>query len=114
MAEKPQIAIVGWADHQHYNKRNAPWVKLYAKLRHDPEWRMLEPGAAKLLIDIWTLGSKSKEGVYVGDIERLSYEIRETNLPQLADKLKTLAETVDPETEQPKWISLSPNYLNGF
>ena len=100
-----------WREFQHYHTRNAPWVKLYATLREDPEWRNLDPNAAKLLVDLWCLASKTLDGRYHHAINRLAYDLRRSDVDQLARELQTLASVEDMDSGKAKWIELSSNYL---
>ena len=53
------LQVPNWNRHQHYNKRNPPWIKIYNNLLSDYEFNIL-PDVTKCHIQlIWLLASKT-------------------------------------------------------
>ena len=53
MSEPRWIEIPRWAKFQHYRDRDAPWIKVYRRLLHDPDWLRLSAGERALLLCVW-------------------------------------------------------------
>lgn len=59
MADGLRIEITNWKEHQHYGKRNPPWIKLHSDLLDNAEWGVLSGDAAKLLVTLWLMAAKA-------------------------------------------------------
>ena len=66
--------IKNWNDFQHFKDRNPIWIKVYRNLLNDIEWANLEPIDAKILVELWLLGSET-DG-YLPDIKTISFRLR--------------------------------------
>lgn len=52
------LAIKGWATHQHYSKRNPPWIKVYTRLIDDADFLALPEVAQAQLVKLWLLAGR--------------------------------------------------------
>lgn len=52
------LAIKGYWKHQHYHKRGAPWIKLYASVLVDPAFIQMPEAAQAQLMKLWVLASQ--------------------------------------------------------
>ena len=66
--------IKNWNDFQHFKDRSPIWIKVYRGLLNDIEWANLEPIDAKILVELWLLGSET-DG-YLPDIKTISFRLR--------------------------------------
>lgn len=80
-----------WAEFQHYNKRNPPWIKLYRKLLDDMKWHALPLASRALAPLLWLLASEHKEGIIMGDEVEISFRLR-VSKADLLEALKPLME----------------------
>jgi len=107
-----------WEDFQHYKDRAPPWIKLHKGLLDDRVFQRLPDASRALAPCLWLLASESKDGIFDGSTEELSFRVRQSEkwieaaLKPLIDKgffivvqdaSATLAECVQvavPETEE--------------
>ena len=47
------IEIPRWKHFQHYRDRDAPWIKVYRRLLHSPDWLRLSGSERALLLCVW-------------------------------------------------------------
>lgn len=52
------LEIKDWRTHQHYGKRNPPWIKLYTRLLDDATFMALPDAAQLQLVKLWILAAK--------------------------------------------------------
>jgi hypothetical protein len=123
------IIVPNWDRFQHYRNRNPLWIKIYAKLLHDPKFLALSPASRGLLMTIWLVFSQESGQVTVemmrrygghgvgfyqlialnhaGFIEFSASKPLETKKEKEVEKEKTLGEPVDnPRTltdEDARW-----------
>lgn len=100
------IRVVRWRDFQHYSGRHAPWVKVYANLLDDREYRALPKDARAMLIDIWLLASKTLDGCLQLSSEDIAWRLRES-VGEVRRLLAILASVQD--ANGPKWLELDPD-----
>lgn len=98
------IELIGWATHQHYHRRHAPWIKQYVKALDDPTFRVLSHGARCLLNDLWLLGAGTDDGHIKLASTALAWRIREP-AEAVAAWLTELA-AVRGDDGSPRWIIL--------
>ena len=85
------IRVCNWRKFQHYAKRNPPWIKLHRQLLDDREWQELEDGPARLLVELWLLGSEGDPGGSVPlSVEDLSWRLRKHDASTLLAFLEVL------------------------
>ena len=60
------LIIKNWNKHQHYKKRNPPWIKLHGSLFIDDKFMCLQDASKLHLIAIWVL-ARIKDGVIPND-----------------------------------------------
>ena len=70
-----RVSINNWSRFQHYKSRNPPWVKLHRSLLDDRAFAELSDYAAKLLIQLWLIGSESDDGSISGDTEDIAFRV---------------------------------------
>lgn len=91
------IRIKNWSKFQHFKDRRPPWVKLYRDLLDDRDWHKLDGEAAKMLVNLWLIGSES-DGL-LPSIEDLAFRLRVSE--QHVDKcLKKLSDWLISERYQ--------------
>lgn len=103
-----------WNEFQHYKNRCPPWIRLHRKLLDDREFQRLPVASRALAPMLWLLASESKEGVFDGSVDELSFRLRssereiEAGLKSLIEKgffvevqgaSNVLAERVQPATD---------------
>lgn len=103
------VRIKHWRKFQHFKDRRPPWIKLYRDLLDDRDWHLLEPAAAKFLVNLWLLASED--------------ETQQGGLPDLADiafRLRlTETQTKQRLSQVSKWLdqddiaTISPRYQDG-
>jgi hypothetical protein len=98
------IELVGWATHQHYHHRRAPWIKAYTKLLDDPTYRVLSHAARSLLNDLWLLGAETEDGRVQLASKALAWRVREPETG-VAAWLAEIAAVKD-DTDGPRWVIL--------
>jgi hypothetical protein len=64
------ILVPRWDEFQHYRDRNPLWIKVYAKLLHNPQWLDLSCASRALLLVIWLLYSQESGQVQVKMAQR--------------------------------------------
>jgi hypothetical protein len=60
------IEIVNWNKFQHYRDRVPPWIKIWTRLVHDPNWTGLTAARKGLLVSLWlerSLQARAKDEV---------------------------------------------------
>jgi hypothetical protein len=70
-----RVTIKNWSRFQHYKARRPPWIKLHRSLLDDRAFAELSDYAAKLLIQLWLIGSESNDGTIKGDIEDIAFRV---------------------------------------
>jgi len=55
------MKVKNWKDHQHYKKRNPPWIKVHRVILDDFEWHQLPGESAKTLIMLWVIAAEDKK-----------------------------------------------------
>jgi len=85
------FTIKNWRIHQHYKKRNDPWIKLHTNLLTDYDFSTLSNDSKLLLVHIWLLASKLgvEEPRIPADLEWLCQQtnlVGEFNLQELVEK----------------------------
>jgi hypothetical protein len=75
------IIVPRWEDFQHYKDRNPTWIKVYARLLHNPRWLRLSLASRAVLLTIWLLYSQELGQVQVSLLH--SYGQPGSGLPQL-------------------------------
>lgn len=58
MANAPLLEIKNYRKHQHYHKRGAPWIKLYASILADAAFIQMPEAAQSQLMKLWVLASQ--------------------------------------------------------
>lgn len=111
--DEPTIAFVDWRRYRHHHNRHVPWIKLYAKLCEDRDWRALDGAIAKLLVDLWAIGASTEDGAYRGTLDELAWQLHRKDRATLTKELQVLAAVKDTDTQHPKWIILSRQALDG-
>lgn len=107
------IELVGWAQHQHYKHRRAPWIKQYAKLLDDPTYRALSHGARSLLNDLWLLGAETDDGCVQLASNALAWRVREAS-DDIRRWLMEIAGVKD-DHGAPRWVIIrNDNDLPGL
>lgn len=96
------IRLQRWREFQHYKHKSVPWVKLYAALLDDHEYRALPLEARAVLLDLWMLGSRSLDGILTVSRQSLAWRLR-IDESVLASALQAIAAQHD-EDGNPKWI----------
>jgi hypothetical protein len=104
------IIVRRWGEFQHYKHRNPLWIKVYAKLLHNPEWLGLSSASQALLLTIWLLYSQESGQVQAKYV--LRYGRKGVGIPQLKalndagfigfSASKPLAQETEKERETPK------------
>ena len=67
-----------WESFQHYKDRCPPWIKLHKSLLDDSAFQRLPTASRALAPMLWLLASESKDGVFDGSVEELSFRLRQT------------------------------------
>ena len=62
------LEVQNWKEHQHYGKRNPPWIKLYSKLLDNYDYGCLPDDSKILLVSLYLLASKTNNQI-PNDIE---------------------------------------------
>ena len=70
-----RVTIKNWSRFQHYKARRPPWIKLHRSLLDDRAFAELSDYAAKLLIQLWLIGSESDDGSISGDMEDIAFRV---------------------------------------
>ena len=70
-----RVTIRNWSRFQHYKARRPPWIKLHRSLLEDRQFAELSDYAAKLLIQLWLIGSESDDGSITGDVEDIAFRV---------------------------------------
>jgi len=70
-----RVTIKNWSRFQHYKARRPPWIKLHRSLLEDRQFAELSDYAAKLLIQLWLIGSESDDGSISGDTEDIAFRV---------------------------------------
>lgn len=65
------IIVPRWNEFQHYRDRHPPWIRLYARLLHHPEYLQLSFAAKGLLTVIWLAYSEQNGMLSVRNLDRL-------------------------------------------
>lgn len=73
-AETDWLIVPNWGKFQHYRDRNPPWIKVYSKLLHDPDYLGLSLAAKGLLLVVWLAYSQSGERLTVAGLRRLCHD----------------------------------------
>jgi DNA replication protein DnaD len=113
-----KIQPKNWKTHQHYNKRNPPWIKLHKNLLDDFDFQSLHDASKVLAMSLWLIASEFQDGLISMTVEQACYRIRTTEkvfittLKDLVDKgfmfvewedasavLARLYQSATPETE---------------
>jgi hypothetical protein len=79
------LGVRNWRHFQHYKKRRPPWIKFYAELLDDKDFKSL-PKEARLLYPLLLLVASRKDNEFPNDMRWLAAELA---LP-LADVRKGL------------------------
>ena len=85
------IRMKKWERYQHYKHRSPPWIKLHSDLLDNPAWHHLGHSAARLLVELWLLASKSSDGTVDLDAEELGWRLRRAST-DIEDDVKELVE----------------------
>ena len=67
-----------WESFQHYKDRSPPWIKLHKALLDDRSFQRLPDASRALAPCLWLLASESKDGVFDGSTEELSFRVRQS------------------------------------
>ena len=87
-----RLTVKNWSKFQHYHDRCPPWIKLATDTFQNPEFAELSTPAKLLVICIWTLASRSKDGTlsdnfsYISRWGFLDSDITEKHLQELIDE----------------------------
>ena len=65
------IVVPNWERFQHYQDRDAPWIKLYVRLNSDDDWLSMSVSLRGLLTTIWLEYSRSDGQVRVSKVMSL-------------------------------------------
>lgn len=85
------ITICNWRKFQHYAKRTPPWIKLHRILLDNREWQELDDGPARLLVELWLLGSEGDPGGTIDlSVDDLSWRLRKHDASTLLAFLEIL------------------------
>lgn len=73
------IRIRNWRKFQHYKHRNPPWIRLYTDIITDPDnnarWHLTSAEAAKFLVELWLLASRTLDGCLHCDSDALAFRL---------------------------------------
>ena len=63
--------IPNWERFQHYQDRDAPWIKLYVRLNSDDDWLSMSTALRGVLTTIWLEYARSDGQLRVGRVMEL-------------------------------------------
>jgi hypothetical protein len=87
------IQIRNWSKFQHYKDRAPPWIKIYRDLIEEcEEWFALSDGAARLLVELWLLASKTRNGAISQDHHWIKWKLRKQSASKVLAYLQELTE----------------------
>jgi len=85
------IRIRKWERFQHYKDRNPPWIRVYRDLVEEcEEWFELSDSAARLLVELWLLASRTLEGTIDRDANGLTWKLRKQDASATLASLQEL------------------------
>jgi hypothetical protein len=73
-AETDWLIIPNWGKFQHYRDRNPTWIKVYAKLLHDPDYLGLSLASKGLLQVVWLAYSQCGQRLTVARLRKLCHD----------------------------------------
>ena len=65
------IVIPNWEKFQHYQDRDAPWIKVYVRLNSDDDWLAMSTALRGVLTTIWLEYARSDGQLRVGRVMEL-------------------------------------------